>query len=124
MHKRLKSSKANSNPQNNIHYCPTWAAPQKKGRPKQETRRKSIADHITQLVKKKCRTTVTTNTPEEERVDLEGKDGKDGQEAKPSEHGVEYSNGKFLGYHCSSLGRFTSGNLEVCDNSKVRLDHV
>ena len=56
--------------------------PQKKGRPKKKTRRKSIADHIKQSAKKKCRTTEHTKTPEEERVDLEGKDVKDGQEGK------------------------------------------
>ncbi len=56
--------------------------PQKKGRLKKETRRKSIADHIEQLAKKKRRTTKPTKTPEEERVDLEGKDVKDGQEGK------------------------------------------
>jgi hypothetical protein len=42
--------------------------------------RNRIADHIKQLAKKKHRTTKPTKTPEEERVDLEGKDMKDGQE--------------------------------------------
>jgi hypothetical protein len=47
-----------------------------------------------------------------------------GRKVKPSEHGEGYGAGKILGYHCLLLGLFTSGNLEVCDNSKVRLDHV
>ncbi len=55
--------------------------PQKKGRPKKDKRKKSIADHIKQSAKKKCRTTKATNI-QEERVALEGKDIKDGQEGK------------------------------------------
>jgi hypothetical protein len=51
-HKTLKSIKANSTPQDNIRYCLTWAAPQKKGPPKKETCRKSIADHIKQSANK------------------------------------------------------------------------
>jgi hypothetical protein len=35
-----------------------------------------------QSAKKKCRTKRTTKEPEEECVDLEGKDVKDGQEGK------------------------------------------
>ena len=56
--------------------------PQKKGHPKKEMCRKSIADHIKQSAKKKRRTTEPTKTPQEERVDLEGKDINDGQEGK------------------------------------------
>jgi hypothetical protein len=81
-HKTLKSIKANSTPQEDLYYCPTWAGPQKKGLPKKKMRIKSIADHIKQSAKKKCRTTKPTKTPEEERVDLEGDDVKDGQEGK------------------------------------------
>jgi hypothetical protein len=44
--------------------------------------KKSIVDCIKQSAMKKRRTTKATNTPEEERVDLEGKDIKDGQEDK------------------------------------------
>jgi hypothetical protein len=44
--------------------------------------KKIIADHIKQSAKKKCRTTKATKTPEEERVDLEGKGVKDGQVGK------------------------------------------
>ena len=69
-------------PQDNIRYCPIWAGPQKKGPLKKEMHRKSIADHIKQSAKKKHRTTNPTKTPEEERVDLEGKGVKDGQEGK------------------------------------------
>ena len=47
-----------------------------------------------------------------------------GRKVKRSEHGEEYGTGKILGYHCSLLGRLTSVNLEVCDKSKIRLDHV
>ena len=54
----------------------------KKGHQKKDKRKKSIADYIEQLAKKKCRTAKATKTPEEERVDLEGKDVKDGQEGK------------------------------------------
>ncbi len=54
----------------------------KKSRPKKEMVRKSIADHIEQSAKKKLRTTKPTKTPLEERVDLKGKDVKDGQEGK------------------------------------------
>jgi hypothetical protein len=81
-HITLKSIKANSTPEDNIHYCSTWAALQKKGQPKKEMRRKSIADNIKQSVKKKRRTKKTTKTPEEEQLDLESKDMKDGQEGK------------------------------------------
>jgi hypothetical protein len=52
------------------------------GRPKKDKGKKSIADYIKQSAKKKHRTTEATKTPEEERVDLEGKDVKDGQEGK------------------------------------------
>ncbi len=51
-------------------------------RSKKETPRKSIADHIKQSAKKKHRTAKPTKTPKVERVDLEGKDVKDGQEGK------------------------------------------
>jgi hypothetical protein len=56
--------------------------PLKKGCLKKDKRKKSIADYIKQSAKKKCRTTKATKTPGEERVDLEGKDLKDGQEGK------------------------------------------
>ncbi len=57
-------------------------ATQKKGHPKKEMQRKSIADHIEQSATKKRMTTKPTKTSEEKRVDLEGKDVKDGQEGK------------------------------------------
>jgi hypothetical protein len=81
-HKTLRSIKANSTPHDNLRYCSNWVGPKKKGRPKKETRRKSIANHIKQSAKKKRRTTKPTKTSQEERVDLEGKDIKDGQEGK------------------------------------------
>jgi hypothetical protein len=79
-HKTLKSIKTNSTPQDDLLYCPTWTGPQKKDHHKKEMRRKSIADHIKQSAKKKHRTTKPTKTPEEERVDLECKDIKDGHD--------------------------------------------
>ena len=81
-HKTLKTIKANCTPQDDIRYCPTWVGPQKKGHPKKEMCWKSIADHIEQSAKKKCRTKKTPTTAEDETVDLGGKDVKDGQEGK------------------------------------------
>jgi hypothetical protein len=43
-------------------------------------RRKHLVDQIRRLASKKHRTKKTTRTPEEETVDMEGKDVKDGQE--------------------------------------------
>jgi hypothetical protein len=62
--------------------APNWLGPQKKGHPKKEKCEMSIADYVQQSAKKKPRTPAATKTPEEERVDLEGKDVKDGQESK------------------------------------------
>jgi hypothetical protein len=59
--------------------------PQKKGHLKKEKHKKSIADYVKQYAKKKHRTAAATKTPVEERVDLEGKDVKDGQGGKLSE---------------------------------------
>ncbi len=81
-HQTLKLIKAYSTQHDELHYCPNWLGPQKKGRPKKDKRKMSIADYIEQSAKKKRRTTKATKTPEEERVDLEGKDVKDGQEGK------------------------------------------
>ena len=81
-HQTLQSIKANSTPHDDLRYCPNWLGPQTKGRPKKETRKKSIADYVKQSAKKKCRTTAATKTLVEERVDLEGKGVKDGQEGK------------------------------------------
>ncbi len=78
----LKSIKANSTPHDDLHYCPNLLRPQKKGRPKKDKHKMSIADYVQQSAKKKRRTTAATKMPEEERVDLEGKDVKDGQEGK------------------------------------------
>jgi hypothetical protein len=66
----------------NLRYCPNWLGHQKKGCPKKDKCRKNIADHIKQSAKKKRRTTKPTNIQEKERVDLEGKDVKDGWEGK------------------------------------------
>jgi hypothetical protein len=74
--------KANSTPHDELCYCPNWLGPQKKGRPKKDKRKKSIADYVKQSAKKKHRTTEATKTPDKERVDLEGNDKKDEQEGK------------------------------------------
>ncbi len=81
-HQTLKSIKANSTPHDDLHYCMNLLGPQKKGRPKKEKHKKSIADYVKQSAKKKRMTTAATKTSEKERVDLEGKDKKDGQEGK------------------------------------------
>ena len=81
-HQALKLIKSNSTPNDDLRYCPNWLGPQKKGRPKKEQCKKSIADYVQQSAKKKRKTTAATKTPEEERVDLEGRDVKDGQEGK------------------------------------------
>jgi hypothetical protein len=78
----LKSIKANTTPNDDLHYRPNWLGSQKKGRWKKDKRNLSIADYVQQSAKKKRRTTAAAKTPEEERVDLEGKDVKDGQEGK------------------------------------------
>ncbi len=65
-----------------MRYSLNWLGPQKKGCPKKEKCKKSIADYVKQSAKKKRRTTKATKIPVEERVDLEGKDVKDGQEGK------------------------------------------
>ncbi len=93
-HQTLQSIKANSTPRDELGYCPNWLGPQKKGCPMKDKPKKIIADHIKQSAKKKCRTTKATKTPEEERVDLEGKGVKDGQVGKA----------QCIGYCCSSLG--------------------
>jgi hypothetical protein len=63
-----------------LRYCPNWLGPQKKGHPKKD--KMSTSDYVKQSAKKKRRTTEATKVPEEERVDFEGKDVKDGQEGK------------------------------------------
>ncbi len=78
----LQLIRAKSTSHDELRYCPNWLGPQKKGHPKKDKHRKSIADHIEQSAKKKRRTTKPTKTPEDERLDLEGKDIKDGQEGK------------------------------------------
>jgi hypothetical protein len=55
-HITLKMIKASSTPQDDIRYCPTWAAPEKKGHPKKEMRRKSLVGHMERLARKKHRT--------------------------------------------------------------------
>jgi hypothetical protein len=78
----LKSIKANSTLHDDLQYCLNWSGPQKKGHPKKDKRKMSIADYVQQSAMKKHRTTAATETPEKERIDLEGKDVKDGQEGK------------------------------------------
>jgi hypothetical protein len=78
-HQTLKSIKTNSTPYDELCYCPNWLGPQKKGCLKNDKHKKSIADYVKQSAKKKCRTTKAKKTPEEQSVDLEGNDVKDGQ---------------------------------------------
>ncbi len=78
----LQSIKANSTPHDELCYCPNWLGPQKKDCLKKDKHRKSIADHMKQSAKKKRRTTKPTKTLEVKRLDLEGKDVKDGEEGK------------------------------------------
>jgi hypothetical protein len=47
-----------------------------------------------------------------------------GRKVKPSGYGERHGTGKILQYNCSLLGQFTSGNVELCDNSKVRSDQM
>jgi hypothetical protein len=47
-----------------------------------------------------------------------------GRKVKPSEHGEGYGTGKILEYYCLLLEWLTSENVEACDSSKVRCDHV
>ncbi len=42
-------------PNENTKYCPGWAAPKKKGRPKNDTRKLGIADHVQQATAKRSR---------------------------------------------------------------------
>ncbi len=82
IHQTLQPIKAKSTPHDELHYYPNWLGPQKSSCPKKDKHKKSIADHIEQSLKKMHKTTKATKAPEEERVDLEGKDVKDGQEGK------------------------------------------
>jgi len=40
-------------PDQNTKYCPGWAAPKKKGRPKKDTRKLGIADHVQESTRKR-----------------------------------------------------------------------
>jgi hypothetical protein len=64
---------------------PTFLGPPKTGRPKKNKCKKSIAEYIKQSAKKNPKTTKSTKTPEEERVDLEGQDVKMGRRVKLSQ---------------------------------------
>jgi hypothetical protein len=81
-HQTLKSIKPNSTPHDELCYCPNLLGPQKKGCPKMDKCKKSIADYVEHSAKKKRRTTIATKTSDKERVDLEGKVVKDEQEGK------------------------------------------
>ncbi len=49
----MESVKGKHRPDQQLAYCPSWAAGRKKGRPKANTREKGIADHIEESAKKK-----------------------------------------------------------------------
>jgi hypothetical protein len=55
-HQTLQLFKANSTSHDELHYCPNWLGLQKKGRPKKDKHKKSIADHMEQSAKKKRKT--------------------------------------------------------------------
>jgi hypothetical protein len=42
-----------TSPDENTKYCPGWAAPKEKGRPKKDTRKKGIADHVQEATAKR-----------------------------------------------------------------------
>jgi hypothetical protein len=52
----MNSIKKKFAPDNTLRYCPAWAAPGKKGRPKKDVRRKGVMDHIKDSGKKRKRT--------------------------------------------------------------------
>jgi hypothetical protein len=49
----MNAIKATSNPDNDLCYCPTWTAGNKKGRPKKNARQKSVVDLIAESSNKK-----------------------------------------------------------------------
>ncbi len=51
----MNAIKANSNPEDNLHYCPAWTAENKKGWPKKNIRQKSVIDLIEESSNKKCK---------------------------------------------------------------------
>ncbi len=51
----LANIKKSAAPDILMKYCPSWAAAKKKGRPKKDTRKLGIADHVKQGVSKKRR---------------------------------------------------------------------
>ena len=49
----MKSIQAMSTPEDDLPFCPSWSAANKKGRPKKNERIKSVMDHIEESAKKK-----------------------------------------------------------------------
>ena len=49
-------------PDQNTKYCPGWAAPKKKGRPKKDTRKLGIADHVQEATAKRRRRNNRSNS--------------------------------------------------------------
>jgi hypothetical protein len=49
----MKSIQAMSTPEDDLRFCPSWSAANKKGRPKKNERIKSVMDHIEESAKKK-----------------------------------------------------------------------
>ena len=49
----LNTVKTSTRADDTIRYVPAWLAAKKKGRPKEDIREKSVADHIKELAKKK-----------------------------------------------------------------------
>jgi hypothetical protein len=54
----MKAIQAMSTPEDDLRFCPSWSAVNKKGRPKKNERIKSVMDHIEESAKKKRRRTV------------------------------------------------------------------
>ncbi len=49
----MKYIQAMSTPEDDLRFCPSWSAANKKGRPKKNERIKSVMDHIEESAKKK-----------------------------------------------------------------------
>ena len=78
-----------TSPDENTNYCPGWAALKKKGRPKKDTQKKGIADHVQEATAKRCRRnnrkTIVEEVDEDnaeiaqfDEIEIEMEDTKDG----------------------------------------------
>jgi hypothetical protein len=60
-----------TSPDQNTKYCPGWAAPKKKGRPKKDTRKLGIADHVQEATAKRRRRNYRSNSAVEPKTIVE-----------------------------------------------------